>query len=239
MALAGEHIQVLVDGYDLTGDHNRVNIDDKRVMMNTTTFGDSVRKFIMGQRHAGLQHRGYMNADVAKSHPVLKGVDVDGVVSILVGQNDTPQVGDPVYCMAARQNRYQISAQVGGVIPFVATFANAGDRIGWGEALVVDASITDSTTGTAVDYGVSTNNGGAIILHITQATLTDTYNILVEGSADDIAYSTLGTFTADGSMVNSEHVSVIGNIPRYVRYRTVRTGSADDSLNLTVNLVRF
>ena len=31
MALAGDHLQVLVDGYELTGDHNKVAIDDSGV----------------------------------------------------------------------------------------------------------------------------------------------------------------------------------------------------------------
>jgi len=38
--LAGDHVQILVGGYELTGDSNRLNINDSRDTFDVTAFGD-------------------------------------------------------------------------------------------------------------------------------------------------------------------------------------------------------
>jgi len=40
MALAGDHVQVLVGGYELTGDMNRVTVNDTYDMHDITAFSD-------------------------------------------------------------------------------------------------------------------------------------------------------------------------------------------------------
>ena len=91
--LAGDHVQVLVDGYDITGDSNHVSINDNRDLFDVTAFGDEAHKFISGQRMMALQHAGFMNSDEAGSHPVLNGLDVDGLFSVYVGENAEPSGG--------------------------------------------------------------------------------------------------------------------------------------------------
>ena len=49
MALAGDHLQILVGGYELTGDYNQVQIADARAMLEQTSFGDNVHNFAPGQ----------------------------------------------------------------------------------------------------------------------------------------------------------------------------------------------
>ena len=60
--LAGDHVQVLVDGYELTGDSNRISIDEGRDLFDITAFGDEAHKFSPGQRMMALQHAGFMNS---------------------------------------------------------------------------------------------------------------------------------------------------------------------------------
>ena len=67
--LAGDHVQVLVGGYELTGDSNRISINDSRDLFDITAFGDAVHKFTPGQRMMAVQHAGFMNSGEAGSHP--------------------------------------------------------------------------------------------------------------------------------------------------------------------------
>ena len=181
--LAGDHVQVLVDGYELTGDSNRVSIDEARDLFDITAFGDEVHKFSPGQRMMALQHAGFMNSAEAGSHPVLQGAAVDGVFSLYLGQNAAPAVGDPVFSLLARQGRYGALPQVNRMIPFRAGFANRGEDGGWGIALTQPVAVSGTTDGEAVDNGVASDGGGLACLHVLEAAANDAYVITIEGSA--------------------------------------------------------
>lgn len=240
MALAGDHIQILVDGYDLTGDHNKIVVNDMRKMLPASAFGEGVEKYLAGQRQPKLEHNGYLNPVAGRSHPVLNGVLVDGVVSVLVGQNTDPAVGDPVYNLVTQQEQYASNSEFGSVVPFAAMFSNRlGQRAGWGVALAVPSDITNTTNGSSVDNGASSDDGGVAFLHILQATATDTYSIVVEDSSDNSNWSTVDTFTLDGSAIGSERLALSGTLERYLRFTATRSGSAGETLRLAVAVVRF
>jgi hypothetical protein len=242
MALAGDHVQVLVGGYELTGDHNRITVDDKRDMYDVSAFGEEVHTFVPGKRLVSLDHAGYLNNTAARSHPVLKANDVSGIVSILLGQNAAPVVGDPVYSLQVLQGKYGSMPEVGKYVPFNALFANQGDLGGWGVVLTPPVSFTNTTSGSAVNNGAASSAGGAAFLHILQAAASDTYTIIIEGSATGAfagEQTTLVTFTLNASALGSERVAIAGSIPQYTRFKATRTGSTGNTVKLAVNLVRF
>lgn len=240
--LAGDHVQVLVGGYELTGDSNRVAINDAYDTYDVTTFGDEVHRFILGQRLISVEHAGYLNSAAASSHPVLKAVSVEGTISVLLGQNAAPVVGDPMYSLLTRQSKYGTVPEVNKHIPFAAMFANRGSVGGWGVALAVPVTFTNSTNGSAINNGASSTNGAETFLHILQAAASDTYAITIEGSATG-AFSgeqtTLATFSLNASALGSERVAVAGTIPQYTRWKAVRTGSAGNTVKIAMNFVRF
>ena len=243
MALAGDHIQVLVHGYELTADSNRISIADVRDMHDVTAFSDTAHKFIPGQTASRLEHAGYMEAGAARSHPVLRGGAFAGVISVLLGQNTAPAVGDPVYSLNALQNTYQTLPEVGKVVPFVARFAG-GDPYGgrWGTVLTPPVAITATTNGAALDGGAATAQGGMGTLHVLAAAASDTYAFTLEGSATG-AFSgeqaTLLTFALNGSALGSERVVVGSAVPRWLRWRAARTGSAGNTVKIAVHFTRF
>ena len=151
--LAGDHVQVLIDGYDMTGDSNRVSINESRNLFDATAFGDEVHKFTPGQRMMAVQHAGFMNSVEAGSHPALKGADVDGLFSVYLGENAEASAGDPVFSMQTQQGRYGVLPQVHQLIPFQAVFANRGDNGGWGIALANPRHVIGSSAGSAMDVG--------------------------------------------------------------------------------------
>lgn len=244
-ALAGDHVKVLVDGYALTGDSNRITVDDKRQMHDVTAFEDVVHSFILGRRQIGVEHAGYFNPEAAKSHPVLKDTAVSGVVSVLVGLNAMPVEGNPAYSLSIRQGHYKTMPEINKVVPFIAKFANRGESGGWGTILGAPqtAVFTNTANGPAVDNGAATTNGGAAYLHVLDTSGADTYTMIVEG-ATNIGFSTgvttLATFTLNGSQLGSERVAIAGTIPQFTRWRVTRaTGTAGDSTTIAVVLVRF
>jgi hypothetical protein len=157
-----------------------------------------------------------------------------------MGLNADPAVGDPVYNLLTQQEMYQTNAQFGEVLPFSANFSpRSGQDAGWGVALAVPVSFTNTITGSSVDNGAASSNGGAAFLHLLQAAGSDTYAIVVESSPDDSVWSTLATFTLDASALGSERLSLPTSIPRYLRFKATRTGSAGDTVRLAIASVRF
>ncbi|MYD09876.1 MAG: hypothetical protein F4X02_07500 [Chloroflexi bacterium] len=129
--LAGDHVQVLVDSYELAGDSNRVRIDEARDLFDITAFGDEARKFSPGQRMMALQHAGFMNSAEAGSHPVLQGAAVD---------NGVASAGGGLACLhvleAAASDAYVITIETSGSGAFageqsvLATFTLDGTALG-------------------------------------------------------------------------------------------------------------
>lgn len=242
MALAGDFIQVLVGGYELTGDSNRVTISDRYDVHDVTAFGDQVHSFIPGQRQVMIDHAGYLNTVAAGSHPVLKGANMQGVFSVFVGDNAAPVVGNPVFSIDTRQGRYATAPETARYIPFVAMFANRGGSGGWGVALTPPVTFSNTTTGAGIDNGAATTNGGVAHLHVLQAAASDTYTIVVEGATNSTfsaGLSTLATFTLNGSQVGSERVAIAVTIPQYTRFKATRTGSAGNPIRIAASLVRL
>jgi len=242
MALAGDHLQVLVGGYELTGDSNHLALDDQRATYEVTAFGDAVQNVIPGQRQVALNHAGYLNAAAARSHPVLKSATVQGVVSVLLGQNAAPVVGDPAYSLYTQQGKYESLTEIARYVPFEATFANAGGLGGWGVALAVPVSFTTTSNGAAVNNSAATTKGGLACLHVLQAAASDTYTIIVEGSATGAfggEQTTLATFSLNASVLGSDYKSLTGTIPQYLRWKATRTGSAGNTVRMAVSFVRY
>jgi hypothetical protein len=244
MSLAGDFVQVLVSGYELTGDSNRLTIDDTRKMYDVTAFSDTVHNYVPGGRKISVEHLGYMTLGAAKSHEVLKGVNVKGIVSVFLGLNAAPALGNPVYSLNVNQVKYQTLPEIAKHIPFTARFAPAGGLGGWGVALTQNQpySFTNTHNGQTVNNGAQSTKGGVAFLHVVQVASPDTYAFVIEGSATGAfggEQTTLATFTLNASQLGSEYKAISGTIPQYVRYKATRTGSAGTTAKIAVSLVRF
>ena len=230
-----------MDGYELTGDSNRISIDEGRDLFDITAFGDAVHKFSPGQRTMALQHAGFMNSAAGRSHPVLQGAAVDGLFSLYLGRNAAPAVGDPVFSLLARQGRYGALPQVNRMIPFRAGFANRGEDGGWGIALTQPVGVIGSYSGVAVDNGAASAEGGLACLHVLEAAASDAYVIAIEGSASGAfggEESVLATFTLDGTALGSELVKINGAMPRYVRWKATADPAATERVRIAISLIR-
>jgi hypothetical protein len=243
MALAGDHVQVLLGGYDLTGDSQKVKVQLERVQHDVTCFGDGAHKFINARRKLMVEHEGLMNPQTARSHPILRSSSVSGVFSVLVGQNAAPALGDVVFSAAVLQAKYRIGADMSQAIPFMASFSqNLGETAGWGRLLAAPTTISISTAGGILDNAAATTNGGVAFLHLLGAAASDTYSFRVEASTTGAfggEETLLGTFSLNASSLGSERLALTGTIPRYLRWRAIRTGSAEDNIRLALSVQRY
>ncbi len=238
--LAGDHVRVLVDGYELTGDSNRIGIDESRDTFDVTAFGDEARNFIAGRRSLAARHAGFMNSAAGAAHPLLKGLAVDGLFSLYLGENAAPEAGDLVFSLLARQSRYSALPTVNQAIPFEAQFANRGEFGGWGVALACLASFVGSSSGEAIDGGAASDRGGAACLHLLGAAADDRYAFRVDGSASGAFQgeeSVVARFSLDGSATGSELVRIDATIPRYARW-AASSPSATNRVAIAISLIR-
>jgi hypothetical protein len=98
-------------------------------------------------------------------------------------------------------------------------------------------TITNTLTGTGVldpgDAAVTKVCAG--VLHIYQAAAADTYAIIIQHSPDNASWATLVTFTLNASAIGAEIISVAsGNVDKYRRVLATRTGSAGNTVGLSV-----
>jgi len=96
----------------------------------------------------------------------------------------------------------------------------------WGHALAVGTELSASGQGASVDNGAATTGGYIAFLHIPQTTgaiASNTWSFIVEHSSNDSSFSTLATFTADGSAITAERLEGSGTVNRYVRFKYTRT----------------
>ena len=101
-------------------------------------------------------------------------------------------------------------------------------------------TVTDSTT----DVGINDPNQAlteitqpcAGVLHVWDATATDTYVVKIQDSTDNVNWDDLITFTLNGTVLGSERVAVAsGALEPYRRVVAARTGVAGDTFGFTVH----
>ena len=226
-------MRLYAGGYDLSGDARTFdallnNYED----VDLTGWGDAAKNYVAGGgRATGLQRfQALMNDTVARAFAVLKEPDQQIPVSILFGGAAEPTYADPAYLLGA----VQMSAPMGwdgGAAALTADFmpdareadTNSGNP--WGVVLYPATSIAVTTSGTVVDNLAESTIGAHANLHIT-ATASGIWSLLIQASTTGAfggEETTLLTFTPNGSTVTAEHISVAGTIPRYTRFRAVRT----------------
>ena len=227
---------MLIDGYNYStyiADYEyQMQVDPVEV----TGLSEGSHNFIPGQKVARLAANAYW--DNATITTVMSGMLSNKIVT-LIPEGYT--LGNPTLSMPFMQANFNpqgspASAITLGQLEFLSYGNNAGVEDGYALA---HGTITDTTTGT----GFLDLSAGAVTaacagsLHIWTACASDTYVVTIEHSTSIASgYSTLLTFTLDGSAVGSERVTAAsGTVNKYRRVVATRTGSADDDFGFSVH----
>lgn len=230
---ATKHTQVMIDGYDMSGDTNNIaGLTWTFETADVTAYSDGWQNSLVGGV-AKVGVDGYKawfnNYGSGVLNNGLSSASAVRVISVALGGRAAVAAGDPVFAARLQQTKYSAVPAFGEAVAVEAEFAaGAADGVftvsnPWGVVLKPLALISSTTNGATIDNGAATTNGGAAYLHVTVA--GGTWAIAVYHSTDNFSANNvlLGTFTADGTAITAEQLTFTGTINRYVRYVATRT----------------
>ncbi len=226
-------MRLYAGGYDLSGDSRTFGaLLNSYQPVDVTGWSEANHNFLADLRRAvGITgYQALMNDTAGQAFAVLKNPDQQVPISLLFGGGAEPTYADPAYLLGSVQMSSPMGWD-GGAAALTADFmpdsreadANTGNP--WGVVFYPATSIAVTTNGTVVDNLAASTAGAHANLHIT-ATASGVWSLIIQASTTGAfagEETTLLTFTPNGSAVTAEHISVTGTIPRYLRFRAVRT----------------
>ena len=213
--VAGRRAKVLIGEFDLSAFLNNASAARTADLADVSVFGDTDRDFLKTMQAATVTLSGFIDTVAGATEPVLS--------SLLTGTStravsifwDADAIGSPGICGAGWEGSYEDSAPVDGVQAIAANLSFTGqvDR-----AVSLHALGAETGTGsyTAVDGGASSSNGAVANLHVTAAGSSGTGTVVVQDSADNATFATIGTFS-NFTAATSQTIYIAGTIRRYVR----------------------
>lgn len=237
MAFAhGKITRVLYNGYNLSGYLNEISLAREADLAETTTFGTSYKSFLAGFTDGTLTLGGYWDGAAGAIDPILAatlGSDTAGVLTY--SPNAADAVGDIAYQVATKSTSYEVSSGINDVTSISAEVRASGQIT---RATVIHALEAETSTGedTSVDGAAQSTTGAIAHLHVTAASAADTLDVVIQDSANNTDWSTLGTF-AQVSAIGSERLTIAGTVERYVR-ASWTIGGSDPSFTFAVTIAR-
>jgi hypothetical protein len=235
----GKSAIVLQNEFDLSTYFNDISISRSIETAETTAFGASAKAYIVGLIDGTLSLSGMFdgsaNAIDAEMTDVL-GVNAGAVISASVSGVTT--IGTRMISTTGKLTSYEVTAPVGDVVSANAEF-QADDGIGNAVSLAALGAITTTTTGTSVDNGASSANGGFATLHVTANTMDNSTVCKVQHSADNSTWADLQAFTSVATtIVTAERIKVANGttVNRYLR--AVATPAGTGSFTYHINFAR-
>ncbi len=237
----GKNTIVLCNEFNLSSYFNEASASRSVETAETTAFGNSAKAYITGLQDATLSLSGMFDGSAGAIDEELAsvlGVAADTVVSVSVTGVTT--IGTRMMSLGGKMTSYEVSSPVGDVVSANAEFqSNLG--IGNAVSLAALGAITTTTTGTAVDNGASSSDGGFATLHVTANTMNNNTVFKVQHSADNSTWVDLtgATFaTVATTIVKAERLEVAAGttVNRYLR--AVATPAGTGSITYHINFAR-
>lgn len=225
MARAGKWGRVFVDGYAITVDTSDISIGNTYDELEASGYGMD-KRYLVGQNDASITVDGYYTATTAAALAAGSGK----IISVAIGNNAAPTVGDPTFSISACQTESTIKPPKDGLVAINAKFlpdATVANTTGLDIGVML-ADTTDTSAdgnGTSVDQAAQSSAGAVGFCHITGVSTSDTVQVTVQDSADDSSWADLIVFTIDGSVAAAQRLEVTGTVDRYVRAEWDVTGS--------------
>jgi len=235
----GKSALVLQNEFNLSAYFNDISISRSIETAETTAFGASAKAYIVGLIDGTLSLSGMFdgaaNAIDAEMTDVL-GVNAGAVISASVSGVTT--IGTRMISTTGKLTSYEVTAPVGDVVSANAEF-QADDGIGNAVSLAALGAITTTTTGTSVDNGASSSNGGFATLHVTANTMNAATVCKVQHSADNSTWADLQSFTSVATTVVTAERLKVANGTTVNRYlRAVATPAGTGSFTYHINFAR-
>jgi hypothetical protein len=226
----GLNVRLFVQGNDLSGDANALSgLGYTNELMDVTTLDVSARKRIVGLVDTEISIDAWFDNASSRQHATWtsnsgKQPTADQGVLIPMGS----AVGDPFVGLLAKQGTYTITNSPGDAIAANATFSAAGSAAEFGEMLTAfDDTHSSAGSGTVVDSGASSSNGGTGYLQVLSVASGSVVVNLQECSTSGGTYSNFMTFStvAAAGAPTAERLTMEGTVQRYIKVTTTGTFS--------------
>ena len=236
---AGKWTRVFVEGYDLTTSSNAVAPSNAYAKVEMGGYTQDM-SYLNGRGDGSIVLDGFFDDTTNLSHDAMKTLssgDSTALVTVMIGDNATPTVGDVSYHLKGIQHIYDVTPDLNGAVAVHGEWGAKGDPLEYGVVLA-DATITATGAQSSYDGLAQTTAGGVGYFHITGLSAGDTITILIEDSANDSTWATLITCTLDGTALDGERIEVSGTVDQYIRASYTVTGSSI-SFPIAVGFIRL
>jgi len=222
----GLNCRLYVEGYDLSGDANSFSgggyINE---LLDVTTLDVSARKRIIGSVDSEMSFdnaASHQHAVWSSNSGKLPTADQD----ILIPMGSA--VGDQFVGLVAKEGAYNVARSGGSAISANATFSANGSAAEFGEMLTAfDDTHSSASSGTVVDSGASSSNGGSGYLQLLSLDSGSVTVNLQESTSSGGSYSNFMTFStvAAAAAPSAERLTNEGTVQRYIKVTTTGTFS--------------
>lgn len=235
---SSRYARLLCNGYNLSGDMRQIGeLGVRFEQADATGWSDDVKQALADVGEVLMTGVvALMNntptaigPTPAGAHAVLS-VASSFINSFFLGIRAAPAIGDPSFAAVFEQGSLAVNGDVGQAVLLSADFRGTAilpqSVSVWGHALATGAALAATNNGGSVDNGASSTGGYIAVIHLTQTTAamaSNNWQFKVEHSANDSTWTTLATFTANGSAITAERLEGSGTVNRYVRLVSTRT----------------
>lgn len=219
--------KLLLGSADMTPKLTQVTSGSTTEMLESTVLSDTAKRYIAGLDGNTVSISGWNDADVISNVVTLMALaEALGLNSVLTYGPAGLTVGSPVMLHAGKRASFEQGTEVGGIANFSVAVTGDG-TVGHGVSLHALTAETIDGNGTSYDRGVTSTAGGARAhLHVSAFSGLTNNIVIVEDSADNSSWSTIGTF-ATYTSTTAERITITGTVRRYVRcsWNVTGTGS--------------
>jgi hypothetical protein len=183
------------------------------------------KAFIPGQTMSTLSLKGLLDLDGTADAQYDQIKDwFEGATSEAVTYGPSGlTLGSEVILSSGLVTKAEISAATTSPVTFSLDVQNSG-LLGRGVSLHDLSAETADTSGTGVDGGAASTTGAIAHLHVTAFSGLSSAVVIVEDSANNSTWATIGTFTTVAGLTQ-ERITIAGTVRRYTRYSVDVTGT--------------
>ena len=210
----GKNSRVYLNGNSMSSYMDTVNVSMQADTVETTTFIDTAKQYIMGLKNATLSAEGFGSGTTGEIDKYLQDA-LSTTENIWNWYPAGESSGVSGYGLKGYDTQYDVKASISGAVRVAAACqSNMGkESITCIRPL---AAATASSSGAALDNDAKSTNGGAGYLYVT-ATNTSDAAIVIDHSSDGSSWATVATFAAAQAGASAQRVAISGEIRQYVK----------------------
>lgn len=235
--VSAQKSRLIVGDFSLSALITQVDAGADVDMLDVTTVADGAKAFLPGTDEAKLAAVGYLDvAGSADAHldQLSDWKAASAAEPVTYGPNGLA-LGAELWMVGAFEASFKTGAARSGVVSFDLAAQADGPLDMLGRSLHDLTARTADGSGSSYNNTAATTTGGVAHLHVTAFSGFSGVAIIVEDSANDSTWATIGTFTTAAGLT-SQRLTIAGTIRQYVRVSWDVTGSG--SITFAAGLAR-